>query len=85
MLKKLLLLVTATIILTSCERIENIESDIDDLQNRLDSLELRITDVENAVEVFEELHANGALINSVEPSDEQAGSWVITLSDGRVM
>ena len=85
MLKKLLLLFTATLILTSCERIENIESDIDDLQNRLDSLELRITDVENAVEIFKELHANGALINSIEPSDEQAYSWTITLSDGRVM
>lgn len=85
MLRKLILFVAATIILTSCERIENIENDINNLQNRLDSLELRITDVENAVEIFEELHANGALINSVEPSDEQAGSWIITLSDGRVM
>ena len=85
MLRKLILFVAATIILTSCERIENIENDINNLQNRLDSLELRITNVENAVEVFEELHANGALINSVEPSDEQAGSWIITLSDGRVM
>ena len=77
MLRKLILFVAATIILTSCERIENIENDINNLQNRLDSLELRITNVENAVEVFEELHANGALINSVEPSDEQAGSWII--------
>ena len=71
--------------MVSCERIEKIESDINDLQNRLDSLELRVSDIESAVEIFEELHANGALINSIEPSDEQAGSWVITLSDGRVM
>ena len=85
MIKKLLLFIVATIMLTSCERIENIENDINNLQNRLDSLEMRITDVENAVEIFEELHANGALINNIEPSDEQAGSWVITLSDGRVL
>lgn len=71
--------------MVSCERIEKIESNINDLQNRLDSLELRVSDIESAVEIFEELHANGALINSIEPSDEQAGSWVITLSDGRVM
>lgn len=85
MLKKLCLFLAIITALTSCERIEKIESDINDLQNRLDSLELRVTDIENAIDIFEELHANGALINSIEPSDEQAGSWVITLSDGRVM
>ena len=85
MLKKLILCIVATIILTSCERIENIESDINNLQNRLDSLELRVSNLESAVEIFEELHANGALINDIKPSDKDAGSWVITLSDGRIL
>ncbi|MBE6307100.1 MAG: hypothetical protein E7084_05535 [Bacteroidales bacterium] len=85
MYKQLFSLLSIILLLASCSRLENIENDINDINNRLDSIAYRINDIESAIDIFEELHANGMLINDITPSDEQAGSWLITLSDGRTI
>lgn len=60
-------------------------SDLSDINNRLDELEQDIIEIQDAIDALNKAYKDGKVIKSVEPSDNDAGGYVITFSDGQTI
>ena len=68
--------------LTGCNQTDDLWDEVNDLKNRVTSLETKIKDLNGNIEALSELCKQGTTITSVDLKD---GTYTITLSDGKVL
>lgn len=55
---------------------------LDDIYNRLDKVEIDVTDLKSAVKALQDAYSQGKIIKSVTPlTDSKAGGWLMTFTD----
>ena len=54
---------------------------LDEVNERIDQLEKRVTNIEDALAALQRAYADGKIISSVDPISEGQGGWLVTFSD----
>ena len=67
-------ILTLALCATSC-------TNLDDVNERLDNLESRVSTIEDALTALQRAYNEGKIISSVDPISEKQGGWLITFSD----
>lgn len=56
-------------------------TDLDDVNNRLENLEMTVSNLQSALNALQQAYDDGKLISYVTPVEGMDGAWVITFSD----
>ena len=63
--------------------VNNSCNDLSDIEGRLDILEQKVMNLQEAVDALEMAHNSGYAISDIEPMHNTTGGWVITFSNGK--